>query len=1583
MSPSAPTFTRTALAIAISLASAHLHAADLPTGGNIVGGSGSLRQEGNSLDVQQNSDQLITHWDSFDIGAGNTVNFHQPGSDSVALNRVIGEDASAIYGNLNANGQVFLINPNGVLFGEGAAVNVGSLVASTLSLSDEDFNNGHYQFSGDGNNAAVVNHGTLNADGGAVALLGGQVSNHGIIQANQGTVALAAGDQITLDFAGDGLLNVTVDEGTIDALVENHQLVRANGGQVVMTANATNALLQTVVNNTGIVEAQTLDNQNGTIVLKGGFNGGTVNVAGTLDASAPDSGDGCFIDTSGAHVKIAGGTQVTTKANSGTTGEWLIDPTDFTISDSNDPQTASGIGADTLSANLANNSITLQTVASGSEAGDINVQAAVTWNADTTLTLNAHNDININAAITAQGANGKVALQYGQATTDGGTADYHINAPINLQSGNNFTTQKGSTGSVISYTVVNDAAALQAMNSDLAVNYAVGSNIDLSSISNWQPVGESDRFTGTFNGLGHTLSNLTINRSSTDFVGLFGATASGSVVRDIGLVGGSVSGRNHVGGLAGVSSGIISNAYATGSVEGRERVGGLVGFNQSGTINNAYASGSVESLSRVGGLVGFNQSGTINNAYASGSVESLSRVGGLVGFNQSGTINNAYTTGSVKGSINQVGGLVGFNQSGTINNAYATGSVEGLDYVGGLVGYSLGTISNVYAAGSVEGRDYVGGLAGNNYDDTITNSYWNTETSGQASAVGAGSSAGTTGLTTAQMFDAANFTGFDFAGTWANADDQTTPYLRALAGNRVFNKNDLPTGTLDATNRPALYTVIQNVEQLQAMRNDVTANYLLGNHIDAADTASWNGGAGFVPVGDGTYGYRGVFDGLGYSINGLTINRPNTNNVGLFGVTLGGSQVHNIGLINAAITGGGNVGGLVGDLNGSIRQSYVTGRVSGRQFVGGLVGQSTGSIKQSYSSADVTGSGSDIGGLVGYASEYGAIEESYATGQVGGTALRIGGLIGQLHGDIVNTYWNTETSGQTSAVGSSSRGTSGMTGLTTAQMLQADSFTGWDIDAQGGTGKVWRIYEGYTAPLLRHFLTALEVTGDDTSVTYNGTEQGGSWSAAGAYDADRIFGQPVGGKNAGAYALGMNGLYSDQQGYDLITTSGGTLTIDKAQATVTANSGTTTYNGTEQSVSGFTVDGLVNGEDASVLTGVTTSGGKGTNAGSYVLTVGGGTADNYELTFVDGKLTINKAQATVTANSGTTTYNGTEQSISGFTVEGLVNGEDQSVLTDVTVNGGGRNAGSYTLTANGSDGNYELTFVDGTLTINKAQATVTANSGTTTYNGTEQSVDGFTVDGLVNGEDQSVLTGVTTSGGKGTNVGSYTLTASGTDGNYELAFVDGTLTINKAQATVTANSGTTTYNGTEQSVSGFTVDGLVNGEDASVLNGITTSGGTGTNAGTYVLTASGSDGNYALTFIDGALTIERKAIAADILAQDKPFDGTLTAVLEGVLNGAISGDDVELQLSGLFAGLTPGENRVLVDASLTGADAGNYQLIIPDSVPANMQGFVQTDDYQSAIVSQPSGKPKLSAPTNGDYVLNVDDDALILPNSEQ
>ncbi len=276
----------------------------LPAGGSVSAGAAGISSTKTTLAVDQSSQNAVINWQSFGIGQGESVTFRQPNSNSVALNRVLGSDPSAIIGSLSANGQIFLVNPNGVLFAKGAQVNVGGLVASTLGITDADVMAGNYKFAGSSTNA-ILNQGSINADGGSVALLGANVTNQGTITARLGSVTLAAGSAMTLDVVGNGLLNVTIDRGAVKALVQNGGLILANGGQVVMTAKAAGQLLKSAVNNTGVVEAQTVGTHNGTIELLGGSQNGSVNVAGTLDASAPNGGDGGSIETSAASVNIA------------------------------------------------------------------------------------------------------------------------------------------------------------------------------------------------------------------------------------------------------------------------------------------------------------------------------------------------------------------------------------------------------------------------------------------------------------------------------------------------------------------------------------------------------------------------------------------------------------------------------------------------------------------------------------------------------------------------------------------------------------------------------------------------------------------------------------------------------------------------------------------------------------------------------------------------------------------------------------------------------------------------------------------------------------------------------------------------------------------------------------------------------------------------------------------------------------------------------------------------------------------------------------------------------------------------------
>ena len=181
----------------------------LPTAGTVKVGVGQVQQSGNQMSILQSSRLLGLDWQSFNIGANASVQFHQPNAQAIALNRIVGNSGSEIYGRLSANGQVFLTNPNGVLFAPGAQVNVGGLVASSLDLSQDNFAAGRYQFTGAG--GSVVNQGSLTAaPGGYIGLFGGTVNNQGKMDVAAGSVVLAAGRAVTVDISQGGLLSATV-----------------------------------------------------------------------------------------------------------------------------------------------------------------------------------------------------------------------------------------------------------------------------------------------------------------------------------------------------------------------------------------------------------------------------------------------------------------------------------------------------------------------------------------------------------------------------------------------------------------------------------------------------------------------------------------------------------------------------------------------------------------------------------------------------------------------------------------------------------------------------------------------------------------------------------------------------------------------------------------------------------------------------------------------------------------------------------------------------------------------------------------------------------------------------------------------------------------------------------------------------------------------------------------------------------------------------------------------------------------------------------------------------------------------------
>jgi filamentous hemagglutinin family protein len=295
----------------------------LPHGQKIIYGEGHIQKPDNSnIVIYQNSDQMITNWQEFNIGQSESVKFMQPNTDSVALNRVIGHDPTSIFGKISANGQIFLSNPSGIYFGPNSVVNVGGLMATTLNISNKDFLERNYNFKADISKpfGSVVNEGRINATN-YIGLLGTRSENIGLLSANLGSIVLGSSEAATVDFGGDGLIKFVVTKPvaedfldlngkTIKNGVFNSGQIQADGGKVLLTARMAQKMVRSVVNNTGIIRAQSVNKRNGSIYLEGGPNSIVTN-ENILDASGLDSGEtGGTVHVLGEKVGLFGNANI-------------------------------------------------------------------------------------------------------------------------------------------------------------------------------------------------------------------------------------------------------------------------------------------------------------------------------------------------------------------------------------------------------------------------------------------------------------------------------------------------------------------------------------------------------------------------------------------------------------------------------------------------------------------------------------------------------------------------------------------------------------------------------------------------------------------------------------------------------------------------------------------------------------------------------------------------------------------------------------------------------------------------------------------------------------------------------------------------------------------------------------------------------------------------------------------------------------------------------------------------------------------------------------------------------------------------
>lgn len=479
----------------------------MPSGGTIRSGNGSIVEQGQTMTVQQNSNRMAIDWTQFNIAKNETVRYAQPDKNAVALNRVTGGQQSLIEGNLNANGHVFLVNPNGVVFGKNASVDVGGLVASTARLADDTMN--HFGSSQDSlnlavdneNNAAVINEGIIKAQGGLVALHASNVENSGTITDDGGTVALTAAKNLNLSSDADGKLNFTVDGTLARAQSLNSGTLKADGGYVVMTAKSAGDVLSTVVNNSGTIEAKTLrKNEKGQILLDGGDNG-QVEVSGTLDASGAEEGqdagsikaigqktivhdgtqllargnvNGGTIETSGDVLNLGNSLNIDAKGITGKAGEWLLDPLDVIIAD-NDPTTTSNY-ENSEKKTAADSDFTNGSASIGyndpdaTTANASSVNSAVTWISTDMVEkmLNAGTNVTIQAAATNGSAN--IIVKNDIDKTAGDDVTFTLDAMRNITVDGNITSTAGKLNVVLNADSNGDQIGAVIINANINTN---------------------------------------------------------------------------------------------------------------------------------------------------------------------------------------------------------------------------------------------------------------------------------------------------------------------------------------------------------------------------------------------------------------------------------------------------------------------------------------------------------------------------------------------------------------------------------------------------------------------------------------------------------------------------------------------------------------------------------------------------------------------------------------------------------------------------------------------------------------------------------------------------------------------------------------------------------------------------------------------------------------------------------------------------------------------------------------------------------------------------------------------------------
>ncbi|MCU9849867.1 filamentous hemagglutinin N-terminal domain-containing protein [Defluviimonas sp. WL0024] len=771
---------------AVMLAAALPAAAEqLPTGGTVVQGSAAIATpNAQNMIINQSSGNAIVNWQGFSIGQNAQVTINQPGTGSAILNRVTGGASSDIHGQLNANGQVFLVNPNGIFIGPSGRISSSGFVGSTLDINDEDFMAGRLKFSGNGASAKVTNAGRITiGQGGYAALLGGRVENSGVVSVPLGRVGFGAGERATLDLSGDRFLQVALpsaDDGDGEALIVNSGTVTAEGGRIEMLAATARDAARNAINMSGVAEATSVSVRDGVIMLGGG-SGGTVTVTGRVSTAALDSSprpperpaqggeitvtgarivlDGAQIDASGPEgggtIRIGGdfgGAGALPHAQTVTADADTVIRADATkVGDGGRIVLWSDLFTD------ASARFSARGGASGGDGGFVEVSSAgrLRYNGIADLRAPAGSwgmlwldpdDISVPGTIAE--ATLEAQLNLGDVTLDTANpsgpdvGNITINASIDWTAAT--TLALIADNNIILNGAINAANGILELDAAGSIFTGSGGAINVADFrllsGAWQQVG------ATLPAFSADNFFISFSASFLRALGGDGSAANPYQLTDVyGLQGVGSSGMNN-------SSYILANnidANSTGAWTfpfGGSSAGFEPIFDFGGTLDgNGHTIDGLfidtfngEGYNDAGLFASITSTGTVHDLLLTGADVTGAWTGVLAGSN-AGTIFNVWAEGTILGNDGRVGGLVGSN-SGTIGDSIADVSVGASidpfisfssDYnIGGFVGFNDGTIVRSHALGDVTVNNIepvttisAGGFVGQTSGGTISDSY--------------------------------------------------------------------------------------------------------------------------------------------------------------------------------------------------------------------------------------------------------------------------------------------------------------------------------------------------------------------------------------------------------------------------------------------------------------------------------------------------------------------------------------------------------------------------------------------------------------------------------------------------------------------------------------------------------------------------------------------------------------------------------------------------------------------------------------------------------------------------------------------